>query len=541
MSSKKEEERNEKIIRGLLKLPPNRRCINCNGLGPQYVCTNFWTFICITCSGIHREFTHRVKSVSMAKFTSQEVDALQRGGNQRAREMYLKDYDPMQLKFPDSRNVEKIREFIKSVYVDKKYAGERNSERPPRDLQNNKKNTEDLRRASSYHSYSQSPPYDFQYEDRINGKKQQNGILSRKPGSDRGNYEGKLASFLSLPINQQEEISDERIGNRSPGFRSPDLSNGNQSPGFGIPDFEDSNGNGVVNGSLRSNRTASCGSVGSFDSVSIKSADSNNDNFDELIMQKSANNSKTNIDLFSQPSENIGWATFDSLPVKNISQTNDFHSKKEKFAPLTELFPAHFSNPNLPSNENTKVSEVWSAFEDLNVNATHAETFTGFEKTEDLSATSNISQNWFSFEDTKSTQIHTVTDTDTSLIINNPFANDEISEISSEDWVPKLSIINDNFAASSNPFDALTLTESNNSTEDNTPINPFDLPFDGHSEALNMFMDKALPDFHISNAFHDNLFPPQSALPNLNAHANSPFMNMVAPTAVSSGSGNPFA
>ena len=29
-----------------------------------------------------REFTHRVKSVSMAKFTSQEVDALQNGGNQ---------------------------------------------------------------------------------------------------------------------------------------------------------------------------------------------------------------------------------------------------------------------------------------------------------------------------------------------------------------------------------------------------------------------------------------------------------------------------
>lgn len=30
MSSKKEDDRNEKIIRGLMKLPPNRRCINCN-------------------------------------------------------------------------------------------------------------------------------------------------------------------------------------------------------------------------------------------------------------------------------------------------------------------------------------------------------------------------------------------------------------------------------------------------------------------------------------------------------------------------------
>lgn len=29
-----------------------------------------------------REFTHRVKSVSMAKFTAEEVSALQAGGNE---------------------------------------------------------------------------------------------------------------------------------------------------------------------------------------------------------------------------------------------------------------------------------------------------------------------------------------------------------------------------------------------------------------------------------------------------------------------------
>ncbi|XP_058105040.1 uncharacterized protein LOC131248673 [Magnolia sinica] len=32
MSSRKEEEQNEKIIKGLMKLPPNQRCINCNSL-----------------------------------------------------------------------------------------------------------------------------------------------------------------------------------------------------------------------------------------------------------------------------------------------------------------------------------------------------------------------------------------------------------------------------------------------------------------------------------------------------------------------------
>ncbi|CAI7831870.1 unnamed protein product [Closterium sp. NIES-53] len=51
--------------------------------GPQYVCTNYSIFVCPSCSGVHREFNHRVKSVSMAKFTPEEVAALQQGANQQ--------------------------------------------------------------------------------------------------------------------------------------------------------------------------------------------------------------------------------------------------------------------------------------------------------------------------------------------------------------------------------------------------------------------------------------------------------------------------
>ncbi|CAJ1947672.1 unnamed protein product [Sphenostylis stenocarpa] len=82
-----------------------------------------------------REFTHRVKSVSMAKFTSQEVDALQSGGNQRAREIYLKNWDFQRQRLPDNSNVDKIRDFIKTVYVDGRYAAVKSSEKPPRDAQ----------------------------------------------------------------------------------------------------------------------------------------------------------------------------------------------------------------------------------------------------------------------------------------------------------------------------------------------------------------------------------------------------------------------
>ncbi|XP_068308615.1 probable ADP-ribosylation factor GTPase-activating protein AGD14 isoform X2 [Pyrus communis] len=239
MGSRKEEERNEKIIRGLMKLPPNRRCINCNGLGPQYVCTNFWTFVCMTCSGIHREFTHRVKSVSMSKFTSQEVEALQNGGNQRAREIYLKDWDLQRQRLPDSSKADKIREFIRSVYVDKKYAGGRTSEKPPRDMQTYRIREDETRRASSYHSYSQSPPYDYQYEDRRYGK--QAAALTRKPGSDRGRYEGKMSSFVYSAGRLSEQMYEDRFANEGSGSRASDFSvssggdlsrSGVQSPNF---------------------------------------------------------------------------------------------------------------------------------------------------------------------------------------------------------------------------------------------------------------------------------------------------------------------
>ncbi|KAJ3703104.1 hypothetical protein LUZ61_006809 [Rhynchospora tenuis] len=284
MSSKKEEERNEKIIRGLMKLPPNRRCINCNSAGPQYVCTNFWTFVCLSCSGIHREFTHRVKSVSMAKFTKQEVEALQQGGNQRARDIYLKNWDMTRMRLPDSSNADRIRDFIRSVYVNKKYAGERASEKPPRDVepQSLKANESDLRRPNSYHSFSQSPPYDNQYEERRYGKS--SAQAPRRLASDRG-YEGKVPSFLFSPGRLHEHVMfDDRFANESSGSRLSDFSVSSAGDQFRY-DTQSPNsqiGYPSPNAPYQSNRppnvrpqrTASSGSFGSFDSNSLSESTS---------------------------------------------------------------------------------------------------------------------------------------------------------------------------------------------------------------------------------------------------------------------------
>ncbi|KAL3021884.1 hypothetical protein AAZX31_05G217100 [Glycine max] len=176
----KEDEKNERIIRGLLKLAPNRRCINCNSLGPQYVCTNFWTFVCTNCSGIHREFTHRVKSVSMAKFSAQEVSALQEGGNQRAKEIYFKEWDPQRHSLPDSSNIDRLRDFIKHVYVDRRFSGERTYDKPPR-VKGDKDDFHENKRTETYH---RSPSYEDTHERRYSDRSSPGG---RSPVYDQEN------------------------------------------------------------------------------------------------------------------------------------------------------------------------------------------------------------------------------------------------------------------------------------------------------------------------------------------------------------------
>ncbi|EWM29036.1 adp-ribosylation factor gtpase-activating protein agd14 [Nannochloropsis gaditana] len=57
---KRKEERLLRAVKDLSKLPGNKRCADCTEKLPQYVNLTFNTFICTACSGIHREFSHRL-------------------------------------------------------------------------------------------------------------------------------------------------------------------------------------------------------------------------------------------------------------------------------------------------------------------------------------------------------------------------------------------------------------------------------------------------------------------------------------------------
>ncbi|EGZ27978.1 hypothetical protein PHYSODRAFT_258326 [Phytophthora sojae] len=108
--------------------PANKRCFDCNemtslwhGQMPQYVCLDFNTFVCTACSGIHREFAHRVKSISMSKFTESEVkNMVGHGGNEAAQKYWRAKHDPS-FRPNGGTDGERTRNFIRLTYIDRKW------------------------------------------------------------------------------------------------------------------------------------------------------------------------------------------------------------------------------------------------------------------------------------------------------------------------------------------------------------------------------------------------------------------------------------
>lgn len=119
--SKALEAKHDKILKGLLRQPDNKRCINCETLGPQYAVADMQIFVCTVCSGVHRQFSHRVKGLSTSTFKPEEIRALEAGGNRVGAYTYLAKWSPSELQKPVDRNTSKIKDWIDAVYIKKRF------------------------------------------------------------------------------------------------------------------------------------------------------------------------------------------------------------------------------------------------------------------------------------------------------------------------------------------------------------------------------------------------------------------------------------
>uniref|UniRef100_A0A286XKF2 ArfGAP with FG repeats 2 n=1 Tax=Cavia porcellus TaxID=10141 RepID=A0A286XKF2_CAVPO len=101
----------------------NRHCFECAQRGVTYVDITVGSFVCTTCSGLLRGLNppHRVKSISMTTFTEPEVVFLQSRGNEVCRKIWLGLFDARTSLIPDSRDPQKVKEFLQEKYEKKRW------------------------------------------------------------------------------------------------------------------------------------------------------------------------------------------------------------------------------------------------------------------------------------------------------------------------------------------------------------------------------------------------------------------------------------
>ncbi|KAJ1437946.1 ARFGAP/RecO-like zinc finger [Sesbania bispinosa] len=340
----------------------------------------------------------------MAKFTAQEVSALQEGGNQRAKEIYFKEWDPQRHSLPDSSNVDRLRDFIKHVYVDRRFSGERTFDKPPR-VKGDKDDLYENKRIETYQGGPKSPPYEDTYERHYTDRSSPGG---RSPGYDQQNRQyGEYKRSPGRPpiINdwrredrfgdgqkfEDHRISDgdNKVGNQSP-ERAKDL--GSSSPPVARP-VRDILGENVVplriseppktnngqatNGSALTQRTASSSSLASSNGTpaevkleTIKSLIDFDDDPEPPVAPAIPLAQQTTVAQLVMPanSSNNNWASFDVAPEAKASHgpsnVNPLESVLSQLSVPASL-PSHVSgvqgSPSLTSSGLTTASSLNNA------------------------------------------------------------------------------------------------------------------------------------------------------------------------------------
>ncbi|XP_061537578.1 arf-GAP domain and FG repeat-containing protein 1a isoform X8 [Phycodurus eques] len=122
-AKRKQEEKHLKMLREMTSLPANRKCFDCDQRGPTYANMTVGSFVCTSCSGILRGLNppNRVKSISMTTFTQQEIEFLQKNGNEVCRQIWLGLHDGKLSSAPDFREPQKVKEFLQEKYEKKRW------------------------------------------------------------------------------------------------------------------------------------------------------------------------------------------------------------------------------------------------------------------------------------------------------------------------------------------------------------------------------------------------------------------------------------
>ncbi|KAL9179299.1 hypothetical protein ACHAXT_008589 [Thalassiosira profunda] len=123
------EENLDDVVRKLQRVPSNKACADCTSKLTQCVNLTHGTFVCMACSGVHREFNHKIKGIGHSSFTAEEVAMLREptSGNEAVNAHYLARYSSSdRMKQPQNNNdLQHLREWIRMKYTDKYWSEDR--------------------------------------------------------------------------------------------------------------------------------------------------------------------------------------------------------------------------------------------------------------------------------------------------------------------------------------------------------------------------------------------------------------------------------
>jgi hypothetical protein len=113
-------------LRKISKLPPNKKCADCQAKLPQCINMSVGSFVCMTCGGLHRELNNVVKSLGHSTFTTEEVEMMSNTDNDKVNAIWLARYDPNRerMKPPQGDGDQNhLRAWIQRKYRDKQWYG----------------------------------------------------------------------------------------------------------------------------------------------------------------------------------------------------------------------------------------------------------------------------------------------------------------------------------------------------------------------------------------------------------------------------------
>jgi hypothetical protein len=110
-----------KEVNDMRKFPANKKCFECGEIGTTYIVPDFGVFVCSICAGIHREFNHRVKGLSMSNFSQAELDLLKTQGNEACQRTWMARYNPRDFPQPSPKETQRIKDFIRLKYRERRW------------------------------------------------------------------------------------------------------------------------------------------------------------------------------------------------------------------------------------------------------------------------------------------------------------------------------------------------------------------------------------------------------------------------------------